>query len=78
MFEVNAYEADLSHLLERVASGEEILISKAGVPVARLVPAQIVSPPRVLGQDVGKGWIADDFDMPLSDDLKAAFEGTAQ
>jgi prevent-host-death family protein len=64
MLDVNVHEAKthLSRLLARVAGGEEVVISKAGKPVARLVP---VAPPlkrRVPGRDKGRGWIAPDFD----------------
>ena len=73
---VNIHEAKthLSRLLSRVAAGEEIVISKAGKPVARLVP--VVGPPqkRVLGTEKGRIFIAEDFDA-LPDDLLAAFEG---
>jgi prevent-host-death family protein len=72
---VNIHEAKthLSRLLERVAKGEEVVIAKAGKPVARLIP---FSPrgKRVLGLDAGKIWIAPDFDE-LPEDLQAAFEG---
>jgi prevent-host-death family protein len=51
-------------LLERVANGEEITISSAGVPTARLVPIQRALAKRQLGIDEGKVWIARDFDRP--------------
>ncbi len=77
MTEVNVHEAKthLSRLLARVALGEEVVIAKAGRPIARLVP---VAPPpgnRVLGRDRGKVVIADDFDAPLPKEILAAFEG---
>lgn len=72
---VNVHEAKthLSRLLERVAAGDEVVIAKAGKPVARLVP---VAPPgkRPLGLDAGKVWIADDFNAPLPDELLDEFE----
>ena len=72
---VNVHEAKthFSRLLERVAQGEEVTIAKAGRPVARLVP---LHPPdiRPLGCDAGRGYIADDFDAPLPDDMVADFE----
>lgn len=78
MAQVNVHEAKthLSRLLRRVASGEEIVISRAGKPVARLVAVAEPKLPRELGRDRGKIWIADDFDAPLPDDLLAAFEGS--
>lgn len=73
---VNVHEAKthLSRLLERVAAGEEIVIAKAGRPVARLVPYDEDDRPRELGGWEGRVWIADDFDE-LPPDLLAAFEG---
>lgn len=64
MIQVNVHEAKtrLSELLKRVEEGEEVVIARAGTPVARLVPA--VPAKRVFGgwEDI---WIADDFDAPL-------------
>jgi prevent-host-death family protein len=73
---LNLYEAksQLSALVEEAAAGKEIIIAKAGVPRARLVPLK----PRVRrrpGGSKGKIWIAPDFDAPLPDDIQAAFEG---
>ena len=75
MVEVNVHEAKthLSRLLARVAGGEEVLISRAGKPVARLVPATRRRPRRVPGRDQGKGWIAEDFDAPLPREVLALF-----
>lgn len=74
---VNIYEAKtrLSQLVDRAAAGEEIVIAKAGRPVARLVPLELAPPPRVPGRLKGKIWIAPDFDAPLPDDVLDAFEG---
>ena len=76
MTEVNIHEAKthLSRLLARVAAGEEIVISKAGTPVARLVPFQRLAKKRVPGLDRGKVWIAEDFDAPLPPDVQKLFE----
>ena len=67
---VNVHEAKthLSRLLERVERGEEIVIARAGKPIAVLspyVPAE--SQPRVPGIWAGKVWMSDDFDAPLPD-----------
>ncbi|MEE9404453.1 MAG: type II toxin-antitoxin system prevent-host-death family antitoxin [Algisphaera sp.] len=76
---VNTYEAKthLSQLLDRAAAGEEIVIGKAGKPIARLV--QYVEPvaPRTGGDWKGRVQIADDFDAPLPSDIQAAFDGKA-
>jgi prevent-host-death family protein len=76
MVQVNVHEAKthLSRLLSRVAAGEEIIISKGGKPVARLVPYKQPKKKRVPGQDKGKVWIADDFDAPLPDEIQQLFE----
>ncbi len=73
----NLYEAKtgLSSLVDRAAEGEEIVIAKAGKPLAKLVPFRKVRSPRAPGGWEGKVWIAEDFNDPLPDDLLAAFEG---
>lgn len=73
---VNVHEAKthLSRLLEEVSAGKEIIIARAGKPVARLVPFQPKRPERKLGFLKGEIWIADDFDAPLPDDVQALFE----
>jgi prevent-host-death family protein len=75
--EVNVHEAKthLSRLLQRVAAGEEVTIARAGVPVARLVPAEPKKKTRPLGFARGQIWVADDFDAPLPDDLLKEFYG---
>jgi prevent-host-death family protein len=65
---VNIHEAKthLSKLLERVQAGEEIIIAKAGYPIARLTPYSTEQPtPRIPGMDKGKVFISPDFDKPL-------------
>lgn len=74
---VNVHEAKthLSRLLDRVAAGEEIVIAKAGRPVARLVPYE---PPKIERKpDVLRGqiWISDDFNDPLPDHIQRLFDG---
>jgi prevent-host-death family protein len=73
---VNVHEAKthLSRLLKRVAGGEEIVIAKAGKPVARLVPAGKAQGPRILGSQAGRFEIPADFDSPLPDEVLATFE----
>jgi prevent-host-death family protein len=64
----------LSKLLDRVLAGEEIIIAKAGKPVARLVPIRQRRKPRVAGTHAGKIEIPDDFDAPLPDEFLDSFE----
>jgi prevent-host-death family protein len=73
---VNVYEAKthLSQLLDRAAAGEEIVIARAGRPIARLVALAGSSARRVPGGWRGKVTVAADFDE-LPDELEAAFRG---
>jgi prevent-host-death family protein len=76
--EVNIHQAKthLSRLLQKVAEGEEVIIARAGVPVARLMAIEPKKKKiRPLGMDRGRIWVADDFDAPLPDDLLKAFYG---
>ena len=61
---VNMHEAKthLSRLVDRAAAGEEIVIARAGKPIAKLVPYVAQQPDRQLGAWSGKVWIASDFD----------------
>ncbi len=73
---VNVHEAKthLSRLLTRVERGDEIVIARAGRPVARLLPFSATPADRVLGGARGTIWIAEDFDAPLPEDVLADFE----
>ena len=75
MVEVGVHEAKthLSRLLTQVAAGEDVVVTRSGRPVARLVPVER-SGRRKLGMDRGRFVIPDDFDAPLPDDLLDAFE----
>jgi prevent-host-death family protein len=75
MTKVNVHEAKthLSHLLLRVARGEEIVIARAGKPVAKLVPIE-PKPQRVLGQDEGLFEVPENFDAPLPGEVLALFQ----
>ena len=78
MESVNIHEAKthLSRLLERVERGEEIVLARAGKPIARLVRYQApVRPERVGGRARGQIWIGEDFDAPLPEDIAKAFRG---
>ena len=74
---VNIHEAKthLSRLVEQAAAGEEIVIGKAGRPMARLVPFQARGTPRTPGRWKGAVEIADDFDA-TPDWLIDEFEGS--
>lgn len=74
MFNVHEAKTHLSQLLARVAQGEEIIIAKAGKPVARLVPATEALQQRVPGSARGRITISPDFDAPLPEDVLKEFE----
>jgi prevent-host-death family protein len=69
-------KASLSKLVEKVLQGEEVIIGKAGKPVAKLVPFNYDRSPRDLEQGIWKDqvWMAEDFDT-LPEDLLKAFSG---
>ncbi len=71
MSKVNIYEAKtrLSQLIEQVENGEEVVIARAGKPVAKLVPWKEVAPNRKPGAMRGRIRIGRDFDDPLPPDL---------
>ena len=73
--EVNIHEAKthLSRLLERVAPGEEVIIAKAGKPVAKLVPLDNQPKGRVLGSAEGEFTVPDDFNDPLPKEIEDLF-----
>jgi prevent-host-death family protein len=68
-------KTNLSDLLEKAAAGEEIIISKDGVPRARLVPLAADDPKLRFGGWEGKVRFRGEFDEPLPDDMLDAFEG---
>lgn len=70
---VHEAKTHLSRLLEDVAAGEEVVITRRGEEVASLVPARRSSVRR-LGIDRGRFVVPEDFDAPLPDELLAAFE----
>lgn len=70
---INIHEAKthLSKLLARVSAGEEIVIAKAGKPIARLMPiGPEVAKKRVPGIDKGKIWMSKDFNVMTDRELK--------
>lgn len=74
---IHAAKTHLSRLLDAVAGGEEILIARAGRPIARLVPLQGQAAParRRLGLLAGQFTVPADFDAPLPEDILSGFEG---
>ena len=78
---VNIYEAktQFSKLVDTAAGGEDVIIARNGKPVARITTLEQPKKPRYrLGLLEGKGWMANDFDAPLPDDIQALFEGSEE
>lgn len=77
MTTVNIHEAKthLSRLVDEVAAGAEIIIAKAGKPMARLAPLSIPIRKKRLGLLKGKIKVSDDFNAPLDDEILSTFEG---
>lgn len=71
---MNIHDAktQFSKLVARVEAGEEIVIARAGTPVARLAPLPVREPRRPGGAE-GRIVMRDDFDDPLPADLQQAF-----
>lgn len=79
MAAINIHDAKthFSRLIERVAGGEEVVIARAGRPVARLVPYAQPRPRRRLGLMAGQFEVPDDFDTMGADRIAALFEADA-
>jgi len=73
---VNIHEAKthFSKFIDRVMNGEEIIIAKAGKPVARLLPIIDKPAQRHPGSAAGKIWVSPDFDAPLPDNVLKDFQ----
>ena len=69
---VHEAKTHLSRLLEDVAAGEEVVITRRGEPVATLGPPPNRAPRR-FGKDRGRFVVPEDFDAPLPDELLDAF-----
>lgn len=70
---IHAAKTHLSSLVAEVEAGEEIIIAKAGKPVARLMPLENKKAQRKPGLMKGQIWMSDDFDAPLPPDFLKAF-----
>ena len=70
---VHAAKTQLSRLLERAEAGEEIVIGRAGKPIAKLVPYATERPRRVFGSLKGQIKILGGFDN-LDEEIARDFE----
>ncbi len=79
MLTINIHEAKthLSRFIEKAAVGEEIIIAKAGKPIAKLVPLHSLPSPRNLGMFKGQLNVPEDFDAALSEDVAMQFQSEA-
>ena len=61
---VNIHQAKthLSQLIAQVSMGQDIILAKAGKPVAKIIPYKKELKPRIPGLWKGKIWVSDDFD----------------
>jgi prevent-host-death family protein len=75
VFNIHEAKTNLSRIVDDVAAGAEVVIAKAGKPMARLVPIEISVKSKKLGLLKGKIKVADDFNAPLDDDTLGLFEG---
>jgi prevent-host-death family protein len=69
---ISEAKAQLSALIAEVEKGNEVILARAGKPVAKLVAYRGATQPRTPGSMAGEIWIAPDFDV-LPDDVARAF-----
>ena len=72
---IHQAKTHFSQLVDRAMRGEEVIIAKAGKPVAKLVKWRTQTAARKGGFLRGKITVSDDFDAPLPPDIQSAFEG---
>ena len=70
---VHAAKTHLFKLLREVAAGQDVVITRAGQPIAKLVSTEEGRP--TFGIDKGRFVVPNDFDAPMDEDLLRAFEG---
>jgi prevent-host-death family protein len=76
VFNIHDAKTNLSRIVDDVAAGAEVIIAKAGKPMARLVPIDIPVKTKKLGLLKGKIEVSDDFNAPLDDETLGLFEGS--
>jgi prevent-host-death family protein len=75
-YNIQEAKAHLSRLLQEVASGAEVIIAKAGIPMARISRIEESRPKIRFGVLKGRVKVSEDFDAPLPDELLSEFEGS--
>lgn len=78
MLTVNIHEAktQLSRYVDQAAGGEEVIIARAGKPIARLIPLQAKKQKRQLGLGEAIYTLPTNFDSLHTDDIQAMFESS--
>jgi prevent-host-death family protein len=76
VFNIHDAKTNLSRIVDDVAAGAEVIIAKAGKPMARLVPIDLAVKSKKLGLLKGKIKVSDDFNTPLDDETLGLFEGS--
>jgi prevent-host-death family protein len=76
VFNIREAKTHLSHLLDRVAQGEEVIIARNGRPVAKLV--RVTTEPRQPGRLKGRIRIGPEFEEPLPEESLAIFRGDGE
>ncbi len=71
---ISEAKSSLSMLIQKVALGEDVIISKAGKPVAKIIPFHEDIRPRKGGQWKGRVTISPDFDETPEDVIKSFYE----
>jgi prevent-host-death family protein len=77
-FNIHEAKTQLSRIIERVEKGEQVIISRAGVPVAKVVPLPKRANRQGRGSLAGQVQMADDWDSPEVNDAIAADFGLTQ
>lgn len=75
IYNIHQAKTNLSKLIEKTSKGEEVIIAKAGKPVAKLSPYKEELKPRKPGLWKGKVWVADNFDDEDEEINKLFYEG---
>lgn len=73
--DIHEAKTHLSRIVDEVAAGAEVIIAKAGKPLARLSPLKGVRKPKRLGLLKGKIKVPKDFNSPLDEEIIGGFEG---
>ncbi len=75
VFNIREAKTNLSKLIEKTSKGEEVIIARAGKPVARLSPYKEKLKPRKSGLWKGKVWMSEDFNDEDEEINRLFYEG---